>query len=282
MSRLVRILSFVSIGLFVVMLSLFLIFVYPNRPIAKILMYHSVTDGTYHSGPDISIDLFKRQLDHLKQHGYEPVFLKTIIQRHNNHKTIPPRWVALTFDGGYDDFYTHVYPLLRKYNVKATVFPVVSSIESEGFVTWAQLKEMEESGLVEIGSHSFNHLPATCLSVADAKEEKELSKAFLDKRLKVAVVSYAYPYGAVNDQAEKLVKDAGYEGAVGITYRLGEFKLQDVFNLRRIYVGEYSGIPLMFRFMLSGYYVPTRGLILRIINIKAPRDVGDCRAWEVQ
>jgi peptidoglycan/xylan/chitin deacetylase (PgdA/CDA1 family) len=253
-------------------------FVEPHRPIAKILLYHSMTDGSRHSGPDIGVDLFKRQLEYLRRHGYETVFVKTIIRRHNDHLRVPSRWVALTFDGGYDDFYTRVYPLLKEYRFRATVFRVVSSIGAEGNLTWDQLLEMEGSGLVEIGSHSMEHLPATCISAEEAEKETALSKVLLDAKLKNPVVSYAYPYGAVDARAEALVKKTGYEGAVGIVYRLGEFKLGDVYNLRRIYVGEYSRMPLMFRFMLSGYYVAARGLILRILSIKAPRDV-DCRFW---
>jgi hypothetical protein len=55
-------------------------------------------------------------------------------------------------------------------------------------------------------------------------------------------------------------------------YRWGEFADDDVFNLRRVYVSKVSAMPGMFRFMLSGYYVPTRALLLRALNVKAPRD----------
>jgi hypothetical protein len=65
----------------------------------------------------------------------------------------------------------------------------------------------------------------------------------------------------------------GYRGAVGTVDRRGEFKTHDVFNLRRVYVSHVSALLLMSRFMLAGYYVPTRGLILRALTIKVPRDV---------
>ena len=280
MKKIAGFFSLACIAMFVIALFLFLIFIYPNQPIARILLYHSVMKAASSSEPVISIDLFKRQLDYLSAHGYKPVFLKTVIQRHKTGRTIPSSWVVLTFDGGYGDFYTNVYPLLKIYKFRATLFPITSSIGQEGNVTWGQLEEMQDSGLVEIGSHSHNHYPPTCLALPDSKKEKTLSKAILEKKLGTRIVSYAYPYGAVNAQVEEMVKEAEYEGAVGTAYRLGEFKLKDVYNLRRIYVSEYSKLPLMFRFMLSGHYVPARGLILRVLNIKAPRDVNDCADWK--
>jgi hypothetical protein len=57
-------------------------------------------------------------------------------------------------------------------------------------------------------------------------------------------------------------------------YRWGEFDDNDALNVRRVYVSESARFPLMFGFMLSGYYVPARALILRMLNIKAPRETG--------
>ena len=90
--------------------------------------------------------------------------------------------------------------------------------------------------------------------------------------MKKLVIFFNYPFGAVNDSIEKVVKEAGYEAAVGTAYRKGEFGNRDVYVLKRVFVSKISKYPLVFRFMLSGYYVPTRELILRILNIKVPRD----------
>jgi len=254
----------------------FFLFIYPNQPLAKVFLYHSVTNQEVNDQPDIGVKLFERQLDYLSKHGYETVFLSTVAYKYNVEKKVPANWVVLTFDGGNEDFYTNVYPLLKKYKMKATLF-VVTSLIGDAFVTWDQLKEMKASGLVEIGSHSQNHLAATCASLEEIKKDTIGSKAILEEHLGGKVLVYAYPFGAVNAQAEAVAKAAGYTGAVGIAYRLWEFKLNDVYNMHRIYVCEQARFPLMFRFMLSGYYVPTREFALRVLNIKTPRDAADCR-----
>lgn len=276
MSKLVRNFIFVGIVLFVIMLTSFLVFIHPYQPYAKILLYHSVSDqNDNRDSTAISIDLFKRQMDYLSKHNYQPVFLDTIIQRYEEGKKVPAKWVVITFDAWYDDFYHNVYPILKRYNFKATLFVITSSIE-EGGVAWEQLRQMKDSGLVEIGSHSHEHLSAFCSSLSEVNNDIVKSKAVLEKKLRVKSLVYAYPYGALNGQVRELVERAGYKGAVGITYRRGEFKLNDIYNLRRIYVSGDSRFPLVFRFMLSGYYVPIRGLALRLLNIKAPRDAYNC------
>jgi len=254
--------------------AVFFIFIYPNRPLAKVFLYHSVTNQDVNDPPDIGVKLLERQLIYLLKHGYEAVFLSTVADKYNAEKKVPAHWVTLTFDGGNEDFYSNVYPLLKKYMIKATFF-VVTSLIGGPFVTWEQLKEMRASGLVEIGSHSQDHLAATCASLEEIKKDTIGSKAVLEERLGGKVLVYSYPFGAVNAQAESVAKEAGYIGAVGIAYRLWEFPLNDIYNMRRIYVSEQAKFPLMFRFMLTGYYVPVRELALRVFNIKTPREVAN-------
>lgn len=139
---------------------------------------------------------------------------------------------------------------------------------------------MRESGLVEIGSHSVGHPALTCLPLAQAKNEIVISKAILEENLGSSVSTFSYPYGAVNEAVGDLVRQAGYAGAVGTVYRIGEFEPNDVYVLNRVYVSKISRFPFVFRFMISGYYVPMRAWALRLLNIKAPRFAGDCRVWE--
>ena len=274
MSRRVLIVA-TALGLTIVA-GVFVVLIHPRKSVPPILMYHSVTDGDDEPDPSVGRRLFRRQMAFLSTHGYETVFVKTIVERRESAQPIPSRWVALTFDGGYEDFHRNVYPVLKRYGLRATLFVIVAEVETEGgVITWAQLREMSRSGLVEIGSHSYRHVADECLSAAQARAEEARAKTVLETQLGISVVTYAYPYGAFSGRAAGMLRELGYRGAAGTVYRRNEFETDDVFNLRRVYVSKYSAIPLMFRFMLSGYYVPTRELILRVLNIKAPRDV-DC------
>src|SRR5712691_13159836 len=239
-------------------------------------MYHSVTDDDSAPEPSIGRIPFERQMEFVAGHGYETVFVRYVVARYETKTPVPSQWLALTFDGGYPDFYTNVYPTLRRHRLKATLFVIVADVGVEGGLGWDQLRELSASGLVEIGSHSYDHAADECLSLAEAREEKARSKAVLETNLGIKIVSYAYPYGAFSERAKRLLQQEGYRGAVGTVYRWGEVEDADAFNVSRVYVSEYSQFPPMFRFMLSGYYVPTRSLILRVLNIKTPRNIG-CR-----
>ncbi len=266
--------------LFAIALVLFLCLSTHLQPFARILVYHSVSNQNSNVGyPTIEKKLFMRQMDYLAKHGYEPVFLSTMIHRYSGGKKNSAKSLVLTFDDLHVDFYDTVYPVLKRYKFKATVFVFTCGI-GQGYLTWEQLREIKNSGLVEIGSHSVNHPPLTCIELSEAKKEIVMSKSILEERLGVPIFTFCYPFGSVNTKIEELVKEAGYTGAVGIVYPWGEFKTNDLYNLNRVFISKLSKYPLMFRFMLSGYYIPTRALILRLINIKVPRDANDCSQWK--
>jgi peptidoglycan/xylan/chitin deacetylase (PgdA/CDA1 family) len=273
-----RVVAVVLLGLAIVTLAL-LVLIHARRPGATVLMYHAVVgDGDSAGGaPAIARALFERQMRFVATHGYETVFVKELVARYEVGAPIPSRWIALTFDGGYSDFHTNAYPVLRRHGLKATLFVIVSDVGAEGGLSWDQLRELKASGLVEVGSHSWDHVADDCLSEEDARREKARSKSVLETNLGIPVVTYAYPYGAFSERARRLLREVGYRGAAGTVYRWGEFADDDVFNLRRVYVSPTARLPLMFRFMLSGYYVPTRSLILRVLNIRTPREIGCAR-----
>ena len=70
---------------------------------------------------------------------------------------------ALTLDDGYEDNYTNLFPLLKKYQAKATISVVTGSIGQPGILTADQIREMSDSGLVEFASHTVTHPHLTSL-----------------------------------------------------------------------------------------------------------------------
>lgn len=135
-------------------------------------------------------------------------------------KTSPS--ICLTFDDALFDFYYYLFPLLKKFQLKAvlsvpTAFipekVVLSSKErlnqiqplspkvlprpSPAHCSWDELREMHESSLIHIASHSVSHSPLTSKSV-DLKKELLDSKARLEKELQAPITTFVYPYGKFN------------------------------------------------------------------------------------
>lgn len=83
-----------------------------------------------------------------------------------------------------------------------------------------QMKEMSDSGLIEIGSHSVNHPNLDTISLDDLKMELSLSKQLLEGAIDKKVVSIAYPDGAYNNEVKKESIAAGYQNLLAVDYRL--------------------------------------------------------------
>lgn len=138
--------------------------------------------------------------------------------------------ICLTFDDAFFDFYHYIFPLLKKYQLKALLavpaayIPEETNLSSEkrlekvqtfpdkappipspAFCSWSELKELAESPLIQIASHSLHHRPMTSTHI-DPENELSASKALLEKKLGVSVTSFVYPFGLWNKKVHSIAK----------------------------------------------------------------------------
>ncbi len=205
-----------------------------------ILMYHSVLDNPKRVGKYVILPAeLEKDLIYIRDHGYTTVTPKDLIAYRENKAKLPEKPIMLTFDDGYYNNYTYLFPLLKKYNMKAVLSVVgtyTDAYSKEGEVlnnnyshaTWEQLKEMQQSGLVEIGSHSYNmHDWATRHGVLRNKGEDlayyqnilqddlhKMQETLLQKTGVTATV-FAYPFGSVNKESREVVESMGFQVTLG-------------------------------------------------------------------
>lgn len=129
---------------------------YPTLPEdchVPVLMYHAVSDDCWgYEELFVSPSDMEEQLKLLVDEGYTPIWFEDLPNADQYEKP-----VILTFDDGYDDNYTELFPLLKKYNVKATIFVIADHMGIAHKMTAEQAKEMSDSGLVSIQSHTMTH-----------------------------------------------------------------------------------------------------------------------------
>ena len=177
-------------------------------------------------GLSVNPDYFEQQIKYLNDQGYQSITPDDLYQAMLGKLALPEKPVLLTFDDGYEDFYTTAFPILKKYNFKATNFVITGYIsESDNrYLTWDQIKELDQSGLVTIASHTVRH--KNVATGSEAWPEIHDSKIVLEKFLSHPVTAFAYPGGSFNQTAIKLVQQAGYELAFtthfGIWHNLGD------------------------------------------------------------
>lgn len=214
-----------------------------------ILVYHYIEfvkdqRDTIRKSLDILPPTLESQIKTLKSAGYSFIVAADLGLYLDGKKPLPQKPIILTFDDGYEDFYTDVFPILKKYNVVATEYIISGVLGRPNYMTLDQVKEIAASGLVEIGAHTVHHPNLKSLSIEIAKKEIEDSKATLESELGINVVSFAYPYGAYDDAIVSLVKNAGYTNAV--TTRGGFIVNQNErLTLFRIHPGVATGQGLI-------------------------------------
>lgn len=179
---------------------------------AKVLMYHYIRSGVDPVkdplGVRLSVSptLFDSQMAALKKGGYTVVTMKDLLAHGGGPKT-----VVLTFDDGYEDFYTSAYPILQKYGFTATIY-IISGKIGGPYMTWPQLQQLEAAS-IEIGAHTVNHKDLSRLSADEQRQEIIGSKIALEQRLGTAIVSFCYPSGRYSADTVKIAREAGFGSA---------------------------------------------------------------------
>ena len=178
-------------------------YVIPEDRNAAVLMYHAVGEK-----PWGLVSLFVRptemeeQIEYILDNGYDPIWFSDLAHIEDYDKP-----VILTFDDGYDNNYTQLYPILQKYHVKATIFVITGKVDKNRYLTREQIREMASSGLVSIESHTVTHPDLTTLS------EDELAYEYAQSRLDIARMTgriptvVCYPSGENNDLARSVAAE---------------------------------------------------------------------------
>jgi len=132
--------------------------------------------------------------------------------------------VAITIDDGYASTYKYAFPLLRQHGFAATVFVYTDFIGAKDALTWAQMREMVASGLIDIQAHSKTHanLASRLLGETDERYRERLDaearvpRDVLERGLQVKVDMFAYPYGDATEILIERLRKRDYRLAVTV------------------------------------------------------------------
>ena len=210
-----------------------------------ILMYHAVTEDPARIGQFvISSDMLEADLKYLQQEGYQTVTIDELIQYVKGDGTLPEKPVMLTFDDGYFNNYCYAYPLLQKYQAKAVISLIGKYTdlytntpdENPGYshITWDQVNEMMQSGLVEFQNHSYDLHSNTKGRDGAKKKKGESEEAYaqmlwadvgrLQEEMKVHTgympSAFTYPFGSVSEASYEILEKMGFEATLSCEEKL--------------------------------------------------------------
>lgn len=212
-----------------------------------ILTYHYVrvvTNQADKAGLNLSVapDKFDAQMGYLVSQGFNTITFDTLYAGLKGQATLPSKPIILTFDDGYIDFYTTVYPILKKYNLHAVSFIPVGLIDHSYYMSWSQIKEIDSSGLVSFQAHSVSHPNLANMDPVSVKFQVTESKKVLESQLGKVVNTFAYPYGASNESTWNFVKAAGFVGGVGTWFGTIESE-GTIYDMPRVKIAGSVELP---------------------------------------
>lgn len=236
--------------------------------LVPIMMYHQVKSKGL--GKDvISPNEFENDLRFLSENNYNTITMTDLIAYVHDGKELPSNPIILSFDDGYLTTYLNVYPLLKKYDMKIVLSIIgkstddFSRVKDENInyshMTWDQINEMVDSGLVEIQNHSYN-LHSTNKGRYGCNKKKCESLSEYEEFLKKDVITlqdkvqsytnkspntFTYPYGRYSNDTEAIIKKLGFKATLSVTYGINVVRRGDpesLFELKRICRSHNQGI----------------------------------------
>lgn len=186
--------------------------------------------------------IFEQQMLTLQKAGYKFIFpseIKEFLKDESNQK-----YVVVSFDDGYRTFYTYTYPIIKKHGIKSVNYIIYNFIGRENNMDAWMIEQLVKDGLVEIGSHTLNHLDLTSLNNDQLKAEIVDSKTLLEKRFNIKVSAFCYPYGYYNEKSFPFLNQAGYLTA-STTKEGSLISENNLFEIKRIRPGILTGQNLL-------------------------------------
>lgn len=222
----------------------------------SVLMYHMIGNEPGNAAIMTEANL-RIQMNYLRDHGYHPITMQELYDYVTKGAPLPEKPVCITFDDGYLDSYTIVYPLMKEYGFPWTLFLITDDVgKPYNRMTWDQLREMANSHTVTIANHTLSH-PKLHNLATRAEKEKEIVEAnkALKYQLGVDNVWLAYPYGDYDDEIIDICKKAGIKMAVTTDagrVHVGSFP----YDLKRAYIGNDISIARFSERLNKDNYTP--------------------------
>ncbi len=185
-----------------------------------ILMYHRVEPwpedaGELREGLTVQPDMFRLQLEYLRDNGYEDISLYEMQYALTQGREIPEKSVIFTFDDGYRDNYEYAFPIMQEFGFTGTLFLVTEFMDEgrEEYLTWDMALEMHEAGW-DLEPHTKTHASLTEHNhdyvIYEVLGSMETIKHYVGYQPRF----FVYPYGAYDDDVVQIIRDIGFWGAL--------------------------------------------------------------------
>lgn len=209
-----------------------------------VLMYHSINEKPDKSGDFvITPQALRQDLEYIRDQGFHTITMAQLIDFVHNNAPLPEKPIMLTFDDGYYNNYLHAFPLLRELEQKAVISIIgcetdrYSQLEDNNqnysHLTWEQIIEMQQSGLVEFQNHSYSLHKLSEQRMGSMKGKGETTDQYqqllredvekLQERYTEMTgwtpTTFTYPFGRISKESYTVITQLGFAASLDVQAR---------------------------------------------------------------
>lgn len=160
----------------------------------NVIYYHDIVKGKGDKSQHTNIEIFKSHIDYIADNGYKTYTFDDL--ENGADISFQPKSVLITFDDGWLSNYTEIFDYMKSKNIKYNIFLAVGEINNKPeSLTWAQIREMHESGIVGFGAHTYSHISMKDINTVDLNKEIDDANQKIFDEIGVVPVDFCYPYG---------------------------------------------------------------------------------------
>ena len=210
------------------------------------LMYHRFDEGKYPS-TNIKMSTFKEQMKiirNLNYNFYDPGELEKNFETKKSEKKI-----LITIDDAFSSFYEIAWSYLREERIPFILFVSTEVVGKKGYMTWKQIKEIEQSPNAYIGNHSHSHKYLVDFKKDNFIKDINTANKIFVKELGYNPIFFSYPFGEYSNFIKKFISK-NFKFSFGQHSGVIDFN-KDNYELPRFPINEKYGDLKRFKFLIN-------------------------------
>ena len=216
-------------------------------------MYHRFNENKYPS-TNIRMDVFDQQMELIKSEGYQfydPKNFENEFDKVKNEKKI-----LITIDDGFKSFYEEAWPYLKFNNIPFILFVSTEPIGKNGYMTWDQILEIENSNIGYIGHHSHTHEYLIDMNRDEFIKDIETASEIFNEKLGYVPTIFSYPFGEYSQFMKDYISSkfnlafGQHSGVIDINknkYELPRFPINEKYGDLKRFKSVINYFPLEYK-----------------------------------
>ena len=218
-------------------------------------MYHRFNENKYPS-TNIRMDVFLKHIQLIKDLNYDFIHPNEFKKKFDTPKE--RKKILLTIDDGFQSFYEVAWPYIKENQIPFILFVSTEPVKNNGYMTWDQIKEIDNESFAVIGHHSHSHEYLIEKSDKEFKEDIEKANMIFKEKLGYVPELFSYPFGEYSEFMRNYISK-------NFTFAFGQHSgvidlNKEKFQLPRFPINEKYGEIKRFKSIINTYPLEYKSL----------------------